>query len=54
MDGFLRGLGACAVAFFLVLGVVAMLPPGVPHTVVGGAVMLLGAVAARRIARRPR
>ncbi|MET9696068.1 hypothetical protein ABZY31_03975 [Streptomyces sp. NPDC006529] len=54
MDGFLRGLGVCAVAFFLVLGVVAMLPPGVPHGVVGGAVLLGGALGARRVVRRSR
>ncbi|MDJ0379639.1 hypothetical protein [Streptomyces sp. G-G2] len=54
MDGSLRAVGACAVAFLLVLGVVAVLPPGVPPGVVGGAVLLLGAVGARRLARRSR
>ncbi|MER7759525.1 hypothetical protein [Streptomyces sp. NPDC097619] len=54
----LLGAGGCAVAFFLVLGVVAMLPPAVqeavPDTVIGGAVMVLGLLGAARLAKRAR
>lgn len=58
MDRLLRVTGPCALAFLLVLGVVALLPRGVrealPDAVVGGAVILLGAVGVRRGSRGPR
>ncbi|MEU8434187.1 hypothetical protein AB0F18_14945 [Streptomyces sp. NPDC029216] len=58
MDRLLRAAGQCALAFLLVLGVVALLPhalrEAVPHAVVGGAVLALGAVGVRRASRRPR
>ncbi|MFD8985834.1 hypothetical protein [Streptomyces sp. NPDC059564] len=58
MDRLLRVAGLCALAFLLVLGVVALLPRGVrdavPDAVVGGAVLLLGAVGVRRGSRGPR
>ncbi|MEU9030585.1 hypothetical protein AB0D46_24275 [Streptomyces sp. NPDC048383] len=58
MDRLLRVTGGFALAFLLVLGVVAVLPrtvrDAVPHAVIGGAVLLLGAVGARRMSRRPR
>ncbi|MEU8459563.1 hypothetical protein [Streptomyces sp. NPDC029003] len=58
MDRLLRVAGPCALAFLLVLGVVALLPRGVrealPDAVVGGAVLLLGAVGVRRGSRGPR
>ncbi|MGW1762952.1 hypothetical protein ACWCQL_02485 [Streptomyces sp. NPDC002073] len=54
----LLGAGGCALAFFLVLGVVAMLPrsvqDAVPDTVIGGAVLVLGLAGAAGLARRPR
>lgn len=58
VDRLLRAAGRCALAFLLVLGVVALLPravqDAVPDTVIGGAVLVLGALGARRVARRPR
>ncbi|MET9606090.1 hypothetical protein ABZZ17_13610 [Streptomyces sp. NPDC006512] len=58
MDRLLRIARRYALAFLLVLGVVAVLPravqDAVPHGVIGGAVLVLGAVGARRVARRPR
>ncbi|MCX4693144.1 hypothetical protein [Streptomyces sp. NBC_01408] len=58
MDRLLRAAGWCALAFLLVLGVVALLPrtvqDAVPDAVIGGAVLVLGALGARRVARRPR
>ncbi|MCX5198398.1 hypothetical protein OOK31_31710 [Streptomyces sp. NBC_00249] len=58
MDRMLRIAGRCALAFLLVLGVVALLPRAVrgalPDAVIGGAVLALGAVGARRVSRRPR
>ncbi|MER5807935.1 hypothetical protein ABT143_07025 [Streptomyces sp. NPDC002033] len=58
MDRLLRVAGPCALAFLLVLGVVALLPRGVrealPDAVIGGAVLLLGAVGVRRGSRGPR
>ncbi|MFG2618218.1 hypothetical protein ACGFXC_11385 [Streptomyces sp. NPDC048507] len=58
MDRLLRVAGPCALAFLLVLGVVALLPRGVrealPDAVVGGAVLLLGALGVRRGSRGPR
>lgn len=57
-DTLLRAAGRCALAFLLVLGVVALLPRGVreavPDAVVGGAVLVLGAMGVRRASRRPR
>ncbi|MEU6314605.1 hypothetical protein [Streptomyces sp. NPDC047014] len=54
----LMGLTACAVAFFVVLGIVAVLPPALqealPDNVLGGAAVLLGVAAARRFTRRAR
>ncbi|MFD8893558.1 hypothetical protein [Streptomyces sp. NPDC059566] len=54
----LAGLTACAVAFFIILGVMAVLPRAVQDTlppgVLGGAVVVLGVVAARRFTRRAR
>ncbi|MER6316526.1 hypothetical protein ABT237_22570 [Streptomyces sp. NPDC001581] len=54
----LVALGGCAVAFFIILGVMAALPRAVQDTVppgvLGGAVVVLGVVAARRFARRAR
>jgi hypothetical protein len=54
----LLGAGGCAVAFLLVLGVMALLPRSVqeslPDAVVGGAVLLLGLVGTARLARRSR
>ncbi|MFF5705457.1 hypothetical protein ACFY7H_23595 [Streptomyces sp. NPDC012794] len=51
-DRLLRVAGRCALAFLLVLGVVALLPrtvrEAVPDAVVGGTVLLLGAVGVRR------
>ncbi|MFD4136168.1 hypothetical protein [Streptomyces goshikiensis] len=56
MDRLLRAAGWCGLAFLL--GVVAALPrtvrDGLPDTVIGGAVIVLGALGARRVARRPR
>ncbi|WP_162793082.1 MULTISPECIES: hypothetical protein [Streptomyces] len=58
MDRLLRIAGRCALAFLLVLGVVALLPrtvqDAVPDGVVGGAVLVLGAVGARRAVKPPR
>ncbi|MFK0255682.1 hypothetical protein [Streptomyces sp. NPDC090445] len=59
MDRLLRAAGRCALAFLLVLGVVALLPravqEAVPDAVIGGAVLVLGALAAaRRVPKRPR
>ncbi|MEU9002359.1 hypothetical protein [Streptomyces sp. NPDC048551] len=58
MDRLLRVAGPCALAFLLVLGVVALLPRGareaLPDAVIGGAVLLLGAVGVRRGSRGPR
>ncbi|WP_221889803.1 hypothetical protein, partial [Streptomyces sp. WAC06614] len=55
MERLLRAVGACAVAFLVVLGAVAALPDGVreavPDRVVGGAVLVLGVVALRARAR---
>ncbi|MEU4731638.1 hypothetical protein [Streptomyces sp. NPDC023588] len=51
-------LGGCAVAFFIVLGLMAALPPAVrdavPDGVLGGIVITLGLTAARRLTRRSR
>ncbi|MFF5444467.1 hypothetical protein [Streptomyces sp. NPDC012888] len=51
-------LGAWALAFLLVLGFLAVLPAGVqdavPDAAVGGAVLVLGLLGARRVVRRPR
>ncbi|UQX01324.1 hypothetical protein [Streptomyces sp. RerS4] len=58
MDRLLRVAGRCALAFLLVLGVVATLPravrEAVPDAAIGGAVLALGALGARRASRRPR
>ncbi|MFB7467975.1 hypothetical protein ACFCZ1_31545 [Streptomyces sp. NPDC056224] len=59
MDRLLRAAGRCALAFLLVLGVVALLPralrDAVPDAVIGGAVLVLGWVlGARPMAGRPR
>ncbi|MEU9037787.1 hypothetical protein AB0D45_23180 [Streptomyces sp. NPDC048352] len=57
-DILLRATGRCVLAFLLVLGVVALLPravrEAVPDAVVGGAVLVLGAVGVRRASRGPR
>ncbi|MEU9160323.1 hypothetical protein AB0D29_08590 [Streptomyces sp. NPDC048424] len=54
----LVALGGCAVAFFIILGVMAVLPravqDSVPPGVLGGAVVVLGVAAARRFTRRAR
>ncbi|MEU7067090.1 hypothetical protein ACIA6C_04295 [Streptomyces sp. NPDC051578] len=58
MDRLLRAVGRAALAFLLVLGVVALLPAAVreavPEGVIGGAVLVLGGVGARRAVRRAR
>ncbi|GHB41368.1 hypothetical protein GCM10010347_08830 [Streptomyces cirratus] len=58
MDTLLRALGRAALAFLLVLGVMALLPAAVreavPEGVIGGAVLVLGGVGARRAVRRAR
>ncbi|MEU9419739.1 hypothetical protein [Streptomyces sp. NPDC048272] len=58
MDRLLRAVGGCVLAFLLVLGCVALLPravqAAVPDSVIGGIVMVCGALGARRMARRPR
>ncbi|GLW00238.1 hypothetical protein Slala05_38690 [Streptomyces lavendulae subsp. lavendulae] len=58
VDRLLRAAGRCGLAFLLVLGTVALLPravrEAVPDALVGGAVLLLGAVGVRRASRRPR
>lgn len=50
--------GGCGLAFLLVLGVVAVLPRGVrdavPNAVIGGAVLVLGALGARRAVKASR
>ncbi|WP_328298862.1 hypothetical protein OG389_14305 [Streptomyces sp. NBC_00435] len=55
MDRLLRAVGGCGLAFLLVLGVVAVLPRGVrdalPDAVIGGAVLVLGALGARRVVK---
>ncbi|WP_405492476.1 hypothetical protein [Streptomyces sp. NBC_00096] len=57
MDRLLRAAGGCGLAFLLVLGVVAVLPSGVrdalPDAVIGGAVLVLGALGARRVVKGP-
>ncbi|WP_030760350.1 hypothetical protein [Streptomyces sp. NRRL F-2664] len=54
----LMGLAACAVAFFVILGVMAVLPrplqDALPDNVLGGAAVVLAVAAARRFARRAR
>ncbi|MFJ7156593.1 hypothetical protein ACIQUQ_16785 [Streptomyces sp. NPDC101118] len=58
MTRLLLGVGGCAVAFLLVLGLISLLPPtvqdAVPDSVLGGAVLVLGLAGALRAARRPR
>ncbi|WP_327132244.1 hypothetical protein OG311_15100 [Streptomyces sp. NBC_01343] len=58
MDRLIRAAGRCVLAFLLVLGVVALLPHAVkdalPDGVIGGAVLVLGALGARRVVRPPR
>ncbi|MER5931314.1 hypothetical protein [Streptomyces sp. NPDC002054] len=62
MDRFIGMLGACALAFLfvflLVLGLLALLPApvqaAVPDAAIGGAVLVLGLLGARLIARRSR
>lgn len=59
MDRLLRAAGRCALAFLLVLGVVALLPravrEAVPDSLIGGAVVVVvWALGARRMAGRPR
>ncbi|MER7465450.1 hypothetical protein [Streptomyces sp. NPDC097981] len=58
LDGLLRAVGRCVLAFLLVLGVVAVLPravqDAVPDGVIGGAVLVLGALGARRAVKPPR
>ncbi|WP_411102129.1 hypothetical protein [Streptomyces sp. cmx-4-9] len=58
MDRLLRAAGRYALAFLLVLGIVALLPrtlqDAVPDAVVGGAVLVLGFPGTRGTARRPR
>lgn len=58
VDRLIRAAGWCALAFLLVLGVVALLPPAVqesvPNTVIGGAVLVLAGLGARRVVKRPR
>ncbi|MFH8639590.1 hypothetical protein [Streptomyces goshikiensis] len=58
MDRLLRAAGWCGLAFLLVLGLLAALPRAVrdelPEAVIGGVVIVLGALGARRVARRPR
>ncbi|MEV7522237.1 hypothetical protein [Streptomyces sp. NPDC091371] len=54
----LVGLLGCAVAFFIILGVLAALPSAIrdalPDGVLGGAVITLGLAGARRLTRRSR
>ncbi|MEV7584120.1 hypothetical protein [Streptomyces erythrochromogenes] len=54
----LMGAAACAVAFFVILGVVAVLPrslqDALPDNVLGGAAVVLAVAAGRRFARRAR
>ncbi|MFE5806892.1 hypothetical protein [Streptomyces sp. NPDC056491] len=59
MDRLLRAAGRCALAFLLVLGIVAVLPravrDSVPDAVIGGAVILLaGLLSGHRLAGRSR
>ncbi len=59
MDRLLRAAGRCALAFLLVLGVVAVLPravrDAVPDALIGGAVVVVvWILGARRMAGRPR
>ncbi|MEU9251413.1 hypothetical protein AB0D66_06150 [Streptomyces sp. NPDC048270] len=59
MDRLLRAAGRCALAFLLVLGVVALLPravrDAVPDALIGGAVVVVvWILGARRLAGRPR
>ncbi|MFD7557178.1 MULTISPECIES: hypothetical protein [unclassified Streptomyces] len=59
MDRLIRAAGRCALAFLLVLGVVALLPrslrDSVPNAVIGATVLLLAGVSGgRRAARRSR
>ncbi|MBT2539986.1 hypothetical protein J7E99_04495 [Streptomyces sp. ISL-44] len=59
MDRLLRAAGRCALAFLLVLGVVALLPravrDAVPDALIGGAVVVVvWVLGARRMAGRPR
>ncbi|MFG2878309.1 hypothetical protein ACGFYU_25440 [Streptomyces sp. NPDC048337] len=59
MERLLRAAGRCALAFLLVLGLVALLPravrDSVPDAVIGGAVVVVvWVLGARRVAGRPR
>ncbi|MFJ1568445.1 hypothetical protein ACIOG8_30260 [Streptomyces erythrochromogenes] len=59
MERLFRAAGRCALAFLLVLGLVALLPPAVraavPDGVIGGAVaVLMWVLGARRMAGRSR
>ncbi|MEV6953959.1 hypothetical protein [Streptomyces sp. NPDC051183] len=58
MDRLFRAIGWCALAFLLVLGLVALLPrtvqESVPNTVIGGAVIVLAGLGARRVVKRSR
>ncbi|MFJ8014555.1 hypothetical protein [Streptomyces sp. NPDC096339] len=59
MERLIRAAGRCALAFLLVLGIVALLPRSVrdvvPNAVIGGAVLLLvGVSGGRRMTRRSR
>ncbi|MFD9407746.1 hypothetical protein ACFWBN_12115 [Streptomyces sp. NPDC059989] len=59
MERLLRAAGRCALAFVLVLGLVALLPravrDAVPDAVIGGAVLVVvWVLGARRVAGRPR
>ncbi|OEJ32137.1 hypothetical protein [Streptomyces subrutilus] len=59
MDRLLRAAGRCALAFLLVLGVVALLPravrDAVPDALIGGAVVVVvWILGTRRMAGRPR
>ncbi|MFJ4774851.1 hypothetical protein [Streptomyces sp. NPDC088762] len=59
MERLLRAAGRCALAFVLVLGLVALLPravrDAVPDGVIGGAVLVVvWVLGARRVAGRPR
>ncbi|MBT2479418.1 hypothetical protein [Streptomyces sp. ISL-94] len=59
MERLLRAAGRCALAFLLVLGLVALLPralrDAVPDAVIGGAVVVVvWVLGARRVAGRPR
>ncbi|MEU9231381.1 hypothetical protein [Streptomyces subrutilus] len=59
MDRLFRAAGRCALAFLLVLGVVALLPravrDAVPDALIGGAVVVVvWILGTRRMAGRPR